>query len=179
MDYTPRNTDTDGVKSADIKSEQIRIIFSSIPTSLLGILVNSSILSVVLWDRIDHFNIIVWFLATNCLSIIRWQLYRQFRRIDEIQHSEKDWYQLVVITTALSGATWGAAGIWLFSHQSIVHQVFLVFVIGGTCAVGITTLAAILTAGRTFVVLAGVPVIVQFMLINSEMSLSWKRELAG
>ncbi len=36
------------------------------------------------------------------------------------------------------------------------------------CAGGITSLAAILTAGRTFVVLARVPIIVQFMLINTE-----------
>ena len=167
--YKPlTNTTMDGIKSADIKSEQIRIIFSSIPASLLTILINSSILSVVLWNRIDHFNIIVWFLATNFLSLIRWQLYSQFRRIDQTQNSEKNWYQLVVITTALSGATWGAAGIWLFSHQSVVHQVFLIFVIGGMCAGGITTLAAILSAGRTFVILAGVPIIVQLMLINTE-----------
>lgn len=157
-----------GIKSADIKSEQSRIIFSSVPASLLAILINSSILSAVLWNRIDHLNIIVWFLATNCLSLIRWQLYSQFRRIDQTQHNEKKWYQLAVITTALSGATWGAAGIWLFSDQSVVHQVFLIFVIGGMCAGGITTLAAILSACRTFVILAGLPVIVQLMLINSE-----------
>jgi diguanylate cyclase (GGDEF)-like protein len=168
MDNHLTNTTMDGIKSADIKSEQCRIIFSSVPASLLAILINSSILSVVLWNRIDHLNIIVWFLATNCLSLIRWQLYSQFRRIDQTQHNEKNWYQLAVITTALSGATWGAAGIWLFSHQSVVHQVFLIFVIGGMCAGGITTLAAILSACRTFVILAGIPVIVQLMLINSE-----------
>jgi len=168
MDNHLTNTTMDGIKSADIKSEQTRIIFSSIPASLLAILINSSILSVVLWNRIDHLNIIVWFLATNCLSLIRWQLYSQFRRIDQARHSEKNWYQLAVITTALSGATWGAAGIWLFSYQSVVHQVFLIFVIGGMCAGGITTLAAILSACRTFVILAGVPIIVQLMLINTE-----------
>jgi diguanylate cyclase (GGDEF)-like protein len=170
MDKGPTNTILDGINSADIKSEQIRIIFSSIPASLLAILINSSILSVVLWDRIDHFSIIVWFLVTNCLSLFRWQLYRQFNRVGETRHSEINWYQLVVITTALSGATWGAAGIWLFSHQSIVHQVFLVFVIGGMCAGGITTLAAIPSAGRTFVLLAGIPIIGQFLLVNTDIA---------
>ena len=168
MDYSLSKTSRDGIKSADILSEQIRIIFSSIPASLLAILINSSILSVVLWNRIDHFNIITWFLVTNGLSIFRWRLYRQFKQAAQTQADEKNWYRLVVISTALSGATWGAAGIWLFSHQSIAHQVFLVFVIGGMCAGGITSLAAILSAGRTFVILAGVPVIVQFMLINTE-----------
>jgi len=168
MDQPQTNSITDGLKSVDVKAEQIRIIFSSIPASLLAILINSSILSVVLWNRIDHLDITVWFLAVNCLSLFRWQLYRQFNRIDDTQHSEKNWYQLVVITTALSGATWGAAGIWLFSHQSVVHQVFLVFVIGGMCAGGITTLAAIPSAGRAFVILAGVPIIGQFMLTNTE-----------
>ena len=168
MDNHQPNTSTSGINSADIKSEQTRIIFSSIPASLLAILINSSILSAVLWSRIDHLNIAVWFLATNCLSLIRWQLYSQFRRDDQTQHNKKNWYQLAVITTALSGATWGAAGIWLFSYQSVVHQVFLIFVIGGMCAGGITTLAAILSACRTFVILAGVPIILQLMLINTE-----------
>ena len=170
MDYTPINTRTNGIKSADIKSEQIRIIFSSIPASLLAILINSSILSVVLWNRIDHFHIIAWFLGTNGLSLYRWFIYRQFKQLDNSQPGEKNWYQSAVITTALSGATWGAAGIWLFSDQSAVHQVFLVFVIGGMCAGGITSLAAILTAGRTFVVMAGAPIIVQLMLINTEIA---------
>ena len=170
MDYTPINTRTNGIKSADIKSEQIRIIFSSIPASLLAILINSSILSVVLWNRIDHFHIIAWFLGTNGLSLYRWFIYRQFKQLDSSQPGEKNWYQSAVITTALSGATWGAAGIWLFSDQSVVHQVFLVFVIGGTCAGGIPSLAAILLAGRTFVVMAGVPIIVQLVLIDTEIA---------
>jgi len=65
MDQPQTNSIMDGIKPADIKAEQLRIIFSSIPASLLAILINSSILSVVLWDRIDHLHIIVWFLATN------------------------------------------------------------------------------------------------------------------
>lgn len=103
---------------------------------------------------ISHHIIITWFIGTNCLSLIRWYLFHQFNKLDREAPVADIWYNLVVITSALSGAIWGVAGIWLFSETDIVHQVFLVFVIAGMCAGGITTLSAILNAAWAFVVLS-------------------------
>lgn len=110
----------------------------------------------------------IWFLLTNMLSVIRWQLYRQYKRAAQSLPGERNWYRLLVITIALSGITWAAVGIWLFSHNSVMHQVFLAFVVGGMCAGGVATLSAILSAGRSFVVFAAAPIIVQFMLSSQE-----------
>jgi len=43
----------------DVKSEQIRIIFASTPSSLIAILLCSFILSVVQWEAIDQVMIIL------------------------------------------------------------------------------------------------------------------------
>ena len=119
---------------------------------------------------ISHHIIITWFIGTNCLSLIRWYLFHQFNKLDREAPVADIWYNLVVITSALSGAIWGVAGIWLFSETDIVHQVFLVFVIAGMCAGGITTLSAILNAAWAFVVLSIVPIAILFALGSTQIS---------
>ncbi len=153
-----------------MKSAQVRTIYSAIPASLVTILINSTILSAILWQEIDHTNIVAWFLATNSLSLFRWFLYRQFRKTSNRDEIDAIWYQLALVTSALSGATWGAAGIWLFADQSIAHQVFLLFVIGGMGAGAIATLSVILRAAQAFILLAVTPVLVQVILINNQIS---------
>lgn len=154
----------------DVRSEQIRIIFSATPASLVAIFINSIVLSLVLWDVISHISITAWFLSTNALSLFRWYLFQQFKKQNNNRYIEEYWHRLAVFTTALSGASWGAASIWLFSEQNIAHQVFLTFVIGGMCAGGATSLSAILVAGRSFVLLASCPIIIQFLLLDSNIS---------
>ncbi len=154
----------------DVKSEQIRIIFASTVPSLITILLCSFILSVVQWDVIDHAVIITWFVLTNLLSLVRLYLYQQFKKLPPTSLISDSWYQGAINTSIASGVTWGAAGLLLFAEQSLVHQVFLAFVITGICAGAITTLSAIINAARGFVICVLIPIIIKFYLINSEIS---------
>jgi len=158
------------VNLTDIKSEQVRIIFDAIPLSLIGILINSAILGIVQWGVIDHGSLIAWFSLVNGLSVLRWHFYRQFKRLDTDQPVDDIWCQITIVTSGLSGATWGAAGIWLFAESSIEHQVFLIFVIAGMCAGSITTLSAVLRSAQVFLLLAITPMIIQFLLIDTSFS---------
>ena len=155
----------------DVKSEQVRIIVSSTIPSLITILLCSLILSLVQWQVIDHTIIVSWFVLTNLLSLSRLYLYRQFKKLPTDALVSDGWYQGAINTSIASGITWGAAGLLLFAEQSVVHQVFLAFVITGMCAGAITTLSAILNAARGFVACALIPIIIKFYLINSDISL--------
>ena len=155
----------------DVKSEQVRIIFASTPTSLFTILLSSFILAAVLWEVIDHRTIIIWFSLTNLLSLVRIHLYQEFRKLPTDSLISNTWYQLAISTSIASGITWGAGGILLFAEQSMVHQVFLAFMLGGMCAGAITTLSAITAAVRGFVTIALIPVILKFNFVESDISL--------
>ena len=170
MNQTLLETPSEEIKLSDIKSAQVRKLFSAIPASLATILINSAILAAILWQEINHTNIIVWFLTTNGLSLFRWFLYRQFKKISASREIDAIWYQLAIVTSALSGATWGAAGIWLFAEHSLAHQVFLLFVVGGMGAGSIATLSVILRAAQAFVLLAVLPILIQLVLINNQIS---------
>jgi diguanylate cyclase (GGDEF)-like protein len=167
MNQAHQQLKNDEVVLTDVRLEQIRIIYAAVPSSLLVILVNSAILSTVLWNVVDHGVITWWFLATNSLSLVRYYLHKRFGQLDQGKTDTTIWYQLAIVTSALSGACWGAAGIWLFSDTSIAHQVFLAFVISGMCAGAISTLSSIRKAARSFVVLAIFPVTIQFFLMEN------------
>jgi len=170
MNQALRNSERDNIDLTDVRLEQIRFIYSAIPSSLLVILVNSAILSAVLWNVVDHVVISLWFVASNCLSLFRYYLYRLFSRQDWEKTATNTWYHLAIVTSALSGACWGAAGVFLFAESSIVHQVFLAFVIAGMCAGAITTLSSVHRAALVFVTLAILPATIQFILVGTAIS---------
>ena len=61
----------DQAELTDVKSEQTRILFTAIPSSLFTILVASTILMFSQWQVIDQHSIIAWFVVTNLLSLVR------------------------------------------------------------------------------------------------------------
>ncbi len=154
----------------DVKSEQIRILYAAIPSSLFAILVCSLILSIAQWHVVDHVTILGWFAITNLLSLVRLFMFQQFERQQRDRLVDSIWAQRAIITSLCSGVIWGIGGYYLFPEHSPVHQVFLVFVITGMCAGAITTLSAITTAARGFVIFAILPIIVKFNLIGTEFS---------
>jgi diguanylate cyclase (GGDEF)-like protein len=163
---------TSATELTDVKSEQIRILFSAIPGSLFAILICSSLLSIAQWHVIDHDTIIAWFFITNLLSLLRLLMFQQFERHQRERLVDSIWAQRAVLTSIASGITWGVGGYLLFPEQSPVHQVFLAFIISGICAGAITTLSAMTVAVRGFVVFAITPMIVKFNLIDSEFSIA-------
>ena len=153
-----------------VKSEQVRILFAAIPSSLFTVLVLSSILSIAQWPEIEHRTILSWFFCTNLLSALRLLMFQEFQRQQRDQLVDSIWARRAILTSLASGMTWGVGGYLLFPEHSPVHQVFLAFVISGLCAGAITTLSAINLTVRGFVVLAIVPIIVKFNLVDSEFS---------
>jgi diguanylate cyclase (GGDEF)-like protein len=167
IDHLPLSNDL-----TDVKSEHIRILFAAIPSSLCAILICSAVLSIAQWRVIDHQVIIGWFTVTNLLSLVRYYMFRIFQQQQRGRLVDNIWAQYAILTSLVSGATWGAGGFLLFAEQSPVHQVFLAFVITGICAGAITTLSSLTMAARGFVTLAILPIIIKFNLIGDQFSLA-------
>jgi hypothetical protein len=63
----------------DIEPDLVRIIYASVPLSLVTVLINSAILSFIQWDVIAHSTILVWFFVTNSLSLIRLMCHQKLK----------------------------------------------------------------------------------------------------
>ena len=106
----------------DVKSEQIRILFSAIPSSLVAILICSSLISIAQWHVIDHDTIIAWFSITNLLSLLRILMFQPFERQQRERLVDSIWAERAVLTSIASGITWGVGGYLLYPEQSPVQE---------------------------------------------------------
>lgn len=155
---------------AAIQPELIRITYSSIPLALIAIFINSIILGAVQWDVIPRTTIITWLVIANGFSLLRFLVYTKFKSLELNQQFSDFWGRFLLFSGVLSGLIWGASSIWLFPQNDTTHQVFLAFVIAGMSAGAVTTLSATLSSVTAFLIFALVPLVINFLRIDSTVS---------
>jgi len=165
-DERSRDTD-DGI---NIRLEQARIIYSAVPLSLAAILINSSILSVVFWDIVPHHVNLSWLSATYAISLYRWVILKQFNAASDASRKDGRWRIAFGLGVVSSGAVWGAASVFLFPYDSMLHQLLLAFVIAGMSAGAVTTLSAIYGFCVAFLMLTLGPLIWSFAIAGNAIS---------
>lgn len=164
IDFMPDQKSINDGPLHDIRSELIRIIYSSAPIALIAILINSVILGIVQWDYVSHGSILIWLFIANGFSLFRLGLYQKFKSLDAEQEVPVVWGHLALFISAVSGCIWGAVAIWLFPENEIAHQVFSAFVLAGMCAGAVTTLSSLLSSIYAFIALCMLPLIGRFLL---------------
>jgi PAS domain S-box-containing protein len=77
-----------------------------------------------------------------------------------------------IVGSALSGMAWGSSAILLFPIDSLAHQTFLVFVLGGMVAGTAAAFSSVMKAFLAYSVPALSPIIVRFALLADEFHLA-------
>ena len=90
-------------------------------------------------------------------------LYWRAPEADRVEGASR-WEVHFAVGAALSGLAWGGAGALLYAPDSLFHQVFLVFVVGGMAAGGTAILFPRLSVAIPFVVFTLVPTLVPYFL---------------
>jgi diguanylate cyclase (GGDEF)-like protein/PAS domain S-box-containing protein len=155
---------------AQVRADQIRMVYSNAPLSLFASLLNSIILAYLLWPVLDRELLITWLLATGLISLFRFYLSFRFHRVQPDENSIDSWSTWGLAGALLAGLGWGAAGYFLFAVDSLPHQVFLSFVIAGTSAGAVATLGARRLAILGFILLATLPLAYRFSQASHEFS---------
>ena len=163
MTATPDVRSRDSDDNVNIPLEQVKIVFAAVPLSLAANLINSIILSAALWALVAHAFILTWFFAISAASVFRWYTYRRFTATTEASRADPSWRSLAAIGTLLTGALWGSTALFLFPADSMVHQVFLAFVIAGISAGAVTTLSAVYGLAAGFLLLTLGPMMWRFL----------------
>ncbi|NWF39353.1 PAS domain S-box protein [Mariprofundus sp. NF] len=126
---------------AAIKAEQVSLLFKAMASSSIATTINASILTLMLWDVIRHDYLIAWLAVLLFITLGRLLHSHYFQRDQaKVQNSQR-WEISFLAGTTLAALSWGCASLLLFADQSVVHQVFLAFVVGGMCAGAITSLS--------------------------------------
>ncbi len=146
------------------------MIYSAVPLSLAAILINSSILSILFWDIVPHHINLSWLSATYAISLYRWVILRQFNAASDTSRTDQRWRIALALGVVSSGVLWGAASVFLFPHDSMLHQLLLAFVIAGMGAGAVTTLSAIYGFCVAFLLLSLAPLIWSFATAGNAIS---------
>ena len=136
--------------------------------TLLANLLNSFILIYILRDVVPHSRLAIWFVVLIAIVApraihahnARFVTYSQARKIERINF----------FSLALTGAVWGMVSLFLFPANTLAHQTFIAFVIGGMVIGASVTTAALSNTFLAFSIPALVPLISRFFAIGTEIT---------
>jgi diguanylate cyclase (GGDEF)-like protein/PAS domain S-box-containing protein len=153
---------------AEIKTEQIRLLYRQLPTALATSAISGCAVVFVLWQQVPHALLIAWLLLLALLTLGRVWLMQRYFQLDPPPAEAATWGHAFVFAVGLSGLLWGAAGILPFREPSLLHEVFLAFIIAGLAAGAMSTLSSFRGAYFAFLLPAILPLAVRMLLQASE-----------
>ncbi|PKN29650.1 MAG: hypothetical protein CVU64_07180 [Deltaproteobacteria bacterium HGW-Deltaproteobacteria-21] len=155
-----------------IYGEQVKQLYKHMPIGVAATLVNSLIVTFVLWKVTPHVNLTIWLTACVLVSIFRCLLYLAYRRSSQ-EPAESGrhemWFNLGM---AVSGVVWGSAGIFLFPSDSIAHQSFIALVLGGMVAGAAGTFSVILRTFMAYSLPVLIPLSIRFFAAGDHIHLA-------
>jgi len=165
-DWTTRLAEPDSPpglreRTQQIEAEQVRLLYAQIPTGFFAGLLNAGIVTFVLWTVVAHSLLIAWFVPHVAAYPVLRVLLRSYHRAAPTADRTRYWRTLLTIFAGCAGLTWGMAGILLFPHESLTHQVFLVFVLGGMATGALTVFSSVMATFLAFFIPTLLPITIQ------------------
>ena len=148
----------------EIRAGQVGLLYRQAPLALASIVINSVLLTAVMWSEVSQPLLLAWLGLTLLLTLERTHLIRAYRRASPEPSDALRWGRWFMLGTALSGLAWGAAGGLFFTEHSHIHRVFLAFLLAGMAAGGLSTLSSYAGAYLAFLLPALLPYTVRVFL---------------
>ncbi|ATX82224.1 PAS domain S-box-containing protein [Mariprofundus ferrinatatus] len=153
-----------------LKHEQVKLLYAAMPASAFATFINAAVLAFVEWRVADPLLLRSWLAVILIVTSFRLAMALKFNKAQPGPDQVAKWNIGFNIGAASAGLMWGSASLLLFSEASLVHQVFLAFIIGGMCAGSVTSLSPLRLPVFSFILLSLVPLIVRFFMGASEVS---------
>ncbi|MDY0041670.1 MAG: PAS domain S-box protein [Desulforhabdus sp.] len=121
-------------EAAQLRLEQVKLLYAQAPAGLIATAVNSLILAAVFWRVISPWKLVIWVFFIFAVTLLFSYLVKQYRKTTPETSEIQRWTALFIAGLFASGIVLGSAGIFLFPGQSLPHEVFLAFLLGGMVA---------------------------------------------
>lgn len=150
-----------------IRSEQLRLLASSLPAALAVGVVVALVLVAAQWPVVPHVSAAAWVAAMLAVSGLRaWQILA-YRRRRPAPPGSRRWMRHVVAGAGAGGLVWGAAAVLLFPPDDPLRQALLVITLAGVTAAAVTNLAFIPAAAFAFMLPALLPLVGRFLTLDT------------
>jgi signal transduction histidine kinase len=142
----------------------VKLLYGGAVEAYIATVLNVVLLAAIQRSRIPPLIVMGWLLymlaITTGRALLVWQYWRSE---NQVEHAPQ-WNQYYLVGSGLAGAGWGGAGVFLYPPDSLAHQVFLAFVIGGMAAGGVAVLTPRIEVFFAFFLPAITPIAVRFFL---------------
>ncbi len=155
-----------------IYDQQLKLVADAMPTSLIAILINGTLLAALQSSVLATELVAGWYLAVLLVSASRYMGYRRYLAESPEERNPIYWGNLFFFGTVLSAVVWGSAAYFLFPLDSQPHQLFLTFVLAGMVTGAVTTLSSINLYFQSFAMLALLPLAARFVQLGETIDLA-------
>jgi signal transduction histidine kinase len=146
--------------------EQVKLLYASLPVSQAVTLVNGVVVAVVQSMVIEPGRVVSWLACLVLVALGRIFLGVLFARVSPSAADMFSWRAYFFAGAVASGVVWGSIALLLYPPQSMVHQVFIAFALGGMVAGSVTLLTPIFSVFMLFAVCALSPMIVRYFSVG-------------
>ena len=155
-----------------IRAEQIRLLFEQLPSALIATTIVGALVVYVLWNHVAPLWLLMWLLAQVVTTSVRGWFRGAYFRAKPPPSEAQWWGRRFLFGVLLSGMIWGLAGVFPLSRDAALQELFLLFVLAGLAAGGMSTLSSFRGAYAAFLVPAILPFAVKLILRDSEISVA-------
>ncbi len=152
--------------------EQVKQLYSNASVGLLATAINSILLVIIQRDVTSSAKLIVWMGLIGMVSLWRYKDISRFWQTSPDESNAPYWGRKFIVILALSGIVWGSSAILLFPIDSLGHQTFLAFVVGGMVAGAAGAFSSMMKAFLAYSIPALGPIIIRFALLGGEFHLA-------
>jgi signal transduction histidine kinase len=148
---------------------EVRRLYDNAPIGFAATVINASILVGILRDWVEPSVLALWWTSLMGLTAARFAHGEWFRRVASRRDFDTGrWTSYFVSGIFAAGLLWGAAGVWLLP-QSVPHQTFVAFVLGGMVAGASATFSVRMDAFLAYTVPALAPLAIRFLSMGDEL----------
>ncbi len=140
-----------------IRAEQVRLLYAQLPSALIGTTIVGALVLLVLWRHVPQAWLVGWGLALGITTALRVMLRRAYFRDAVADVDAPVWARRFLVGALVSGMVWGVAGVFPIRNGAQLEELFLLFVLAGLAAGGMSTLSSYRGAYAAFLLPAIVP----------------------
>ncbi len=133
-DLNKVNSGKDGTILFQIIRKQLDLIYAQNSKALFITLINSIILSVVIYKSVPLYILLSWQGTMFGVICLRFALIWFYHRAEEGNKSAPVWIDLYMFGTGVTGVVWGLSAILFFHELLVLQQTFMVMLIAGMMA---------------------------------------------
>lgn len=143
--------------------QQVRLLYSGAFEGLLATAINAPVLAYIQREVIATQVLGWWLFVIAVVTAARAGLVYRYWTASDAGMSPRQWNRAYGIGAAIAGMGWGAAGIALYPPDSISHQMFLVFMLGGMAVGAVAVLTPRMEVFLLFFLPALLPTVVHLV----------------